>query len=191
MTSCPGPRVFRRSVISAADQVAFLNTLAYDLTFTCRQLYEDLKKIVIDKRDSHFFGSIVSSVVGSGATTEYHIIDGQQRLTTVTLLLLAIRNLIRQKKVTAVEPQLDEQINERFLISKWAKEDDRIKLRPVKSDRDSLIKLFGDEEDYDQSSNLTLNYKLFCDLIQLCQYHVYRKSKKRNGESVKVSENQK
>ena len=131
----------------------------------CRQLYEDLKKIVIDKRDSHFFGSIVSSVVGSGATTEYHIIDGQQRLTTVTLLLLAIRNLIRQKKVIAVEPQLDEQINERFLISKWAKEDDRIKLRPVKSDRDSLIKLFGDEEDYDQSSNLTLNYKLFCNLI--------------------------
>lgn len=116
----------------------------------CRQLYEDLKKIVFDKRDSHFFGSIVSSVIGSGATTEYHIIDGQQRLTTVTLLLLAIRNLIQQKRITAEEPQLDEQINERFLISKWAKEDDRIKLRPVKSDREALVKLFGDEEDYDQ-----------------------------------------
>ena len=131
----------------------------------CYQLYEDLKRIVLDRRDSHFFGSIVSSVVGSGATTEYHIIDGQQRLTTVTLLLLAIRNLIRSKKVFAEEPQLDEQINERFLISKWAKEDDRIKLRPVKSDREALIRLFGDEEDYDQSSNLTLNYKLFCNLI--------------------------
>ena len=131
----------------------------------CRQLYEDLKKIVFDKRDSHFFGSIVSSVIGSGATTEYHIIDGQQRLTTVTLLLLAIRNLIQQKKITAEEPQLDEQINERFLISKWAKEDDRIKLRPVKSDREALGKLFGDEEDYDQSSNLTLNYKFFCNML--------------------------
>lgn len=131
----------------------------------CRQLYEDLKKIVSDKRDSHFFGSIVSSVIGNGATTEYHIIDRQQRLTTVTLLLLAIRNLIQQKKITAEEPQLDEQINERFLISKWAKEDDRIKLRPVKSDRDALLKLFGDEEDYDQSSNLTLNYKFFCNLL--------------------------
>ena len=131
----------------------------------CRQLYEDLKKIVFDKRDSHFFGSIVSSVIGSGATTEYHIIDGQQRLTTVTLLLLAIRNLIQQKKITAEESQLDEQINERFLISKWAKEDDRIKLRPVKSDREALVKLFGDEEDYDQSSNLTLNYKFFCSML--------------------------
>ena len=64
----------------------------------CRQLYEDLKKIVRDNRESHFFGSIVSSVVGNGASTEYHIIDGQQRLTTITLLLLAIRNLIRQKR---------------------------------------------------------------------------------------------
>ena len=56
----------------------------------CRQLYEDLKKIVRDNRESHFFGSIVSSVIGNGASTEYHIIDGQQRLTTVSLVLLAI-----------------------------------------------------------------------------------------------------
>ena len=49
----------------------------------CSQLYEDLKKIVIDGRDSHFFGSIVSAVVPNGSKIEYHIIDGQQRLTTI------------------------------------------------------------------------------------------------------------
>lgn len=43
----------------------------------CRQLYEDLKKIIRDRRESHFFGSIVSSVIGNGALTEYHIIDGK------------------------------------------------------------------------------------------------------------------
>ena len=131
----------------------------------CRQLYEDLKKIIRDNRDSHFFGSIVSSVIGNGASTEYHIIDGQQRLTTVTLLLLAIRNLIRQKKTAAQEGRLDDQINDRFLVSPWAKEDDRIKLRPVKSDREALARLFGEEEDYDPASNLTLNYRFFCDQI--------------------------
>ena len=131
----------------------------------CRQLYEDLKKIVRENRESHFFGSIVSSVIGNGASTEYHIIDGQQRLTTVSLLLLAIRNLIRQKKITAQEDRLDDQINDRFLISPWAKEDDKIKLRPVKSDREALAKLFGEEEDYDPASNLTLNYRFFCDQI--------------------------
>ena len=33
----------------------------------CRQLYEDLKKIVFDKRDSHFFGSIVSRSFSSSS----------------------------------------------------------------------------------------------------------------------------
>lgn len=131
----------------------------------CRQLYDDLKKIVQDKRDSHFFGSIVSSVVPNGSKIEYHIIDGQQRLTTVTLLLLAIRNLIAQKKISSDEGRLDEQINQRFLISPWAKEDDQIKLRPVKSDREALAKLFGEEEDYDPTSSLTLNYRFFCDQL--------------------------
>lgn len=131
----------------------------------CKQLYNDLKKIIRDKRDSHFFGSIVSSVVPNGSKIEYHIIDGQQRLTTVTLLLLAMRNMLRSGRISSDEGRLDEQINQRFLISPWAKEDDQIKLRPVKSDREALTKLFGDEEDYDPASNLTLNYLFFCDQL--------------------------
>jgi len=146
-------------------QAQNLSAALFQKEDNCRQLYEDLKKIVRDNRESHFFGSIVSSVIGNGASTEYHIIDGQQRLTTVSLLLLAIRNLIRQKKITAQEDRLDDQINDRFLVSPWAKEEDKIKLRPVKSDREALAKLYGDEEDYDPASNLTLNYRFFCDQI--------------------------
>lgn len=102
----------------------------------------------------------------NGSKIEYHIIDGQQRLTTVTLLFLAIRNLITQGKVVSGEDRLDEQISQRFLLSPWAKEGDRIKLRPVKSDRDALERLFGDEEDYDRASNLTINYQYFYDILQ-------------------------
>lgn len=65
----------------------------------CSQLYEDLKKIINDNRSSHFFGSIVSQVVPDGSKIEFHIIDGQQGLTTVTLLLLAISNLVKEGKV--------------------------------------------------------------------------------------------
>lgn len=131
----------------------------------CRQLYSDLKKIVLEGRSSHFFGSIVSSVVPVGSRLEYHIIDGQQRLTTVTLLLLAMRNLIAQQKLVSQSGRLDEQIAQRFLISPWAAADDQIKLRPVKGDREALARLFGDEEDVDPTSNLTHNYRFFCDML--------------------------
>ena len=131
----------------------------------CRQLYEDLKRIVLDNRGSHFFGSIVSSVVPNGGKIEFHIIDGQQRITTITLLLLAIRNLLSAKKIQSNRGKLDDQINQRFLISPWANEDDQIKLRPVKSDRLALTKLFGPEDDFDSSSNLTQNYRFFCEQL--------------------------
>lgn len=131
----------------------------------CRQLYDDLKKIILKQRPSHFFGSIVSSVVATGNKYEHHIIDGQQRLTTITLLLLAMSNLIKEGKVTPKEQMLDEQINQRFLISPWAQHDDRIKLRPVRGDRDALTKLFGDPKDYDHVSNLTINYQFFYETL--------------------------
>lgn len=131
----------------------------------CRQLYEDLKKVIQAGRSSHFFGSIVLSLIPNGSKIEYHIIDGQQRLTTVSLLLLAICDLIAEGKLTSREERLNEQISHRFLIDPWASPEDRIKLRPVKSDREALAKLFGPEEDYDRASNLTLNYLFFRDAL--------------------------
>lgn len=134
-------------------------------TENCRQLYEDLKRIIRDKRESHFFGSIVSNVVPAGSKIEFHIIDGQQRLTTVTLLLLAISNLVKAGRVQSEEEDLDDQIVQRFIIAPWAKKDDKIKLRPVKEDRAALEKLFGPVDDYDRGSNMTINYQFFYDQI--------------------------
>ncbi len=131
----------------------------------CSQLYEDLKKIIRKKRNSHFFGSICSQVIPNGSKIEFHIIDGQQRLTTVTLLLLAMSNLIKSGRIHSEEQDLNEQILQRFVIAPWAKKDDKIKLLPVRGDRDALAKLFGPVEDYDRSSNLTINYQYFYDQV--------------------------
>ena len=131
----------------------------------CNKLYEDLKKIIRNKRSSHFFGSIVSQVVPDGSKIEYHIIDGQQRLTTVTLLLLAMSNLVKEGRVHTEEDDLNQQIQQRFIIAPWAKKDDKIKLNPVRGDRSALEKLFGPAEDYERGSNLTINYQFFYDQI--------------------------
>ena len=63
----------------------------------CEQLFQDLMKLHNSDRKSHFFGSIVSSV--QSGTEDRFIIDGQQRITTVSLLLIAMvnaQNRIRQ-----------------------------------------------------------------------------------------------
>lgn len=133
----------------------------------CKQLYNDLLRLAKDKEGNHFFGSIVSDVVGAGSITEYHIIDGQQRLTTVTLLLLAIAKLVEKGEAYSNEVDLNEQIMERFIISKWAKEDDKVKLIPVKRDRKALHYLiFGEEDEYIENSNLTINYKYFYERLK-------------------------
>lgn len=139
----------------------------------CKQLYNDLLRLSKTKEGNHFFGSIVSDVVGAGSTTEYHIIDGQQRLTTVTLLLLAIAKLVEKGEVESGETDLNDQIMERFIISKWAKEDDRIKLIPVKRDRKALHSLiFGEEDEYIENSNLTINYKYFYERLKKDAHHI-------------------
>lgn len=81
------------------------------------------------------------------------------------MLLLALSNLIEEGKITCTKDRLSQEILDRFIISPYADENDKIKLRPVKSDRDALKRLFGDKEDYDFSSNLTINYQYFYDLI--------------------------
>lgn len=70
-------------------------------TEECEQLYEDLKRIISQSQNGkhcHFFGSVV---VQKTSETEYRIIDGQQRITTVALLLLAIAYLVRSNKATS------------------------------------------------------------------------------------------
>ena len=49
----------------------------------CKQLFDDLVSVVKEKKDSHFFGSIVSY---AHSRDEVVLIDGQQRITTFMIL---------------------------------------------------------------------------------------------------------
>lgn len=132
----------------------------------CKQLFDDLVKIIRNDRKSHFFGSIVSVYNPDGRNSEYLIIDGQQRLTTVSLLFLAMYNLIEKKVVTADDPSLSRQLYEDFLVDKYQPQETRIKLKPVKNDSTAFKKLFEEDDEHIQKSNLTINYNYFYDRIQ-------------------------
>ena len=135
-------------------------------TENCKQLYDDLIKIVKNGRKSHFFGSLVSVYNPDGNNEEFLVIDGQQRLTTVSLLFLAMYNLMNNGVVVAKSSNLKQRIYEEYLVDKWQPEETRIKLKPVKNDQKAFGKLFDSEDEYIRDSNLTTNYNYFYDRIQ-------------------------
>lgn len=135
-------------------------------TENCKQLFDDLVTVVRTQRKSHFFGSIVSVYNPDGANDEFLVIDGQQRLTTVSVLMLAMYNLLEQKKIVPAKATLSERIYEEYLVDKWQDEATRIKLKPVKNDQMAFGKLFEDESEHINQSNLTVNYNYFYERIQ-------------------------
>ncbi len=135
-------------------------------TENCKQLYDDLVKVIRNNRNSHFFGSLVSVYQPSGRYIEFLVIDGQQRLTTISLLLLAMYNLITAGAIIPEDPSLGTQIYEEFLVDKYQPQNTRIKLKPVKNDQEALGKLFQGTEEHIRGSNLTANYNYFYDRIQ-------------------------
>lgn len=135
-------------------------------TENCKQLFDDLIKVIVNNRRSHFFGSLVSVYNPSGRNTEFLVIDGQQRLTTVSLLLLAMYNLISKGAIVPEDDSLGKQIYEDFLVDKYQPEEKRIKLKPVKNDQKAFGKLFSDTKEHIRESNLTANYNYFYDRIQ-------------------------
>lgn len=132
----------------------------------CEQLFNDLIDVARTGRRSHFFGSLVSSYHPNGRNIEYLVIDGQQRLTTVSLLLLAMHNLLEQGKVVSQTSYMAQSILENYLIDKFQPKEKRIKLKPVKDDRAAFDSLFKGEDEHMRKSNLTANYDYFYNRIQ-------------------------
>ncbi|GAA2155337.1 DUF262 domain-containing protein [Actinomadura napierensis] len=96
-------------------------------------------------RDSgHFLGSIVLAPGPDLAPTnsQWIVVDGQQRLTTLLLALCAIRD-----HLAAEDPSSLDRINELHLINKWRHGDLRYRLLPTQADRAALMALIDGQID--------------------------------------------
>ncbi len=125
----------------------------------CKELWDDIIKIGgNDKMDGHFIGSIVFVHDGIYSTShnELLIIDGQQRLTTITLLLTALRdhlsNEVKRKE-----------IENHYLINSDKDGDKKFRLILSESDKDTLLSLIDKDrrKPSDPSSKIVENFKLF------------------------------
>ena len=125
----------------------------------CGRLFDDLVEVAKTGRKEHFFGSIVSQTPRGVRV----VIDGQQRITTVFLLLAAIRAQLKAGVVVAEDDELAEDIEDYYLLDKKHKKEQKLRLKLVKSDSEAFKAILDEKEDeYIQGSNVTQNFLYFC-----------------------------
>lgn len=131
----------------------------------CKKLFDDI--VTAHRKDSyHFCGSIVYAPIGTDNKIErFIIIDGQQRLTTIYILIKALIDCAE----TATEK--DSLSTSVFNVDKFNKYDiddsSKLKLKPIKSDNQQLMALMSNKFDViDKSSGIYRNYILFCEMIK-------------------------
>jgi len=134
----------------------------------CERLFADLEKIHKHNVYSHFFGSIVS-IRASETEDDLLIIDGQQRITTISLIVLAAINAVENGDMECVDEDIDN-IKKNYLFARKRKVERRIKLRPIERDMLAYDALFyNNPEDFisPEESGITRNYLLFYQLVKL------------------------
>lgn len=136
----------------------------YDwLQDNCDQLLSDLVKLIHSGRTSHFFGSIVTSVAGTGFSRL--VIDGQQRLTTISLLLLAGIKAVNDGLLEISNESRKDEAYDLFLNAKYCNSERKIKLVPIENDRIAYDKIFNGEDELDEDSKITRNFRHFYDKL--------------------------
>ena len=132
----------------------------------CKRLWNDIVEMQKKGKAGHFVGSIVNIAEQAMPTgvQKYMIIDGQQRMTTLSLLLLALRDYaIKNPEDTTINAR---RIDNMLLKNEYESGDERYKLLLTETDRDILMRL-GEEKPIpdDTRSKLLDNYKFFAGKI--------------------------
>src|SRR5665213_185318 len=140
----------------------------------CKQLLDDILTVGTNKKmNAHFIGSIVyvhDDVYQTSRIKELTVIDGQQRLTTLTLIYLVLYKLADELK----NEELVNEISETYLINKFSPEEEKLKLRPTDNNDRALKYLLrnDDSEEYSDFSKLIDNFNYFKGRIGAENYEI-------------------
>tara|TARA_R110002096_G_scaffold101316_1_gene224001 strand:+ start:7409 stop:9481 length:2073 start_codon:yes stop_codon:yes gene_type:complete len=131
----------------------------------CQQLWADIVRVGKNPElNSHFIGSAVyiPEEDTSAAISRWLVIDGQQRITTMTLLLLAFKRRLEADQID--EPVGPELIEDYYLKNRYGKGDLGYKMLLTRTDKDTLIALIDNKEPGEDASHRILeNYKYFSE----------------------------
>ncbi|MDQ2888494.1 MAG: DUF262 and DUF1524 domain-containing protein [Chloroflexota bacterium] len=143
----------------------YQRTYRWELT-NCQQFWNDVVAMAQnDSVPSHFIGSIV--YVGNGAfqaasIVQLLLIDGQQRLTTLFLLLAALGQALAETGDEAQSKITKQYIRNTYLFNSDEKGEQHYKLLLTQSDRETLIRILeGEDEPDTASAYIKQNYEFF------------------------------
>lgn len=127
----------------------------------CCELFDDILES-IKKGTSHYIGNIVYYVGENNRASfsEYILIDGQQRITTILILLCAIRSKLSPEEAKKVERKY--LINEDEPDEKY-----RVKLKQTENDLKVFEKIINHQEltQEEKNNKLFKNYSYFLERI--------------------------
>ncbi|MDC9724036.1 MAG: DUF262 domain-containing HNH endonuclease family protein [Urechidicola sp.] len=103
----------------------------------------------IEGHNNYFFGNILLETLKKD--TKYEIIDGQQRITTLTIFIRAILNVLLKRKNEDLLKEFDFQTKENIFL----KNGGNIKLRPVEYDRACYDAVIIDNKSNFESNTLS------------------------------------
>ena len=142
----------------------------------CEKLFDDIVKVAGDAgRPCHFIGSVIylarDDAQHASAVKEYLVIDGQQRLTTLSLLLLALGDYTKEKLVGEEydkSPTALEKILRKYLVNEDETGDLYYKIRLNAEDFLAYKKLFGSRKKPDdiKYSRIFENYNTIIGLMR-------------------------
>ncbi|OIH92871.1 DUF262 domain-containing protein [Curtobacterium sp. MCBA15_001] len=95
---------------------------------------------------THFMGSLVLASGHVGPTgVEFFVVDGQQRLTTLSILLCAIRDHLSSHR--SDDPMLAASLHDQYIDDRYKSGDARLKLLPTQADREAYRAIVSDGPD--------------------------------------------
>lgn len=133
----------------------------------CERLWNDIVEMMTENRTGHFVGSIVNIAEQAMPTgvQKFMIIDGQQRMTTLTLLLIALRDYgYANPDDISINPK---GINGMVIQNDYGIGEEKYKMVLTQTDKDVLIKLIEQSPiDGIKTSRIIENYSFFISKIK-------------------------
>lgn len=147
---------------------SFQRNYAWDIA-QWEVLWNDIVFLSQNPQKYHYTGSLVYIPSEEHSTYVREVIDGQQRLTTISLMYLAAYTLLRSGEITGYDPN---HLRVQVLENQYGVEKERLKLKPAGADGEVYEKIFDDARQaevtpVEKASNIYRCYKFF--LTQLAK----------------------